>query len=57
MIFGRVDEFIPFLKILDISHAFLSIGYHLCEQVGETGATELGRACAVEVPVIDGFAV
>ena len=51
------EESLPFLKVLDISHAFLSIGYHLCEQVCEAGATELGRACAVQVSIVDGFAV
>lgn len=48
---------IPLLEILDSCYPFLRIADHLTEEVGEAGAAELGRPRAVEVPVIDGFAV
>lgn len=40
-----------------VRHALLGVGNHFREEVGEAGATELGGAGAVEVPVVDGFAV
>jgi len=42
---------------LDPRHAFLRVAHHLGEKVGEAGAAELGGACAVQVAVVDGFAV
>lgn len=42
---------------MDTGDAFLSIGHHLAEEVGEAGAAELGGACAVEVSVVNCFAV
>lgn len=48
---------VPLFKILDPGYFFLGVGYHFCEEVGEAGATELGGAGAVEVSVVDGFAV
>lgn len=50
-------ERVPSLKILDPSHAFLRVAHHLGEEVGEAGAAELGGPRAVEVAVVDAFAV
>ena len=48
---------VPPLEILDAGYALLRVSDHLAEEVGEAGATELGRPGAVEVSVIDGLAV
>lgn len=52
-----MDGIVPSFQILDPGHAFLSIAHHLTEEVGEARTAELRGAGAVEVPVIDGFAV
>lgn len=41
---------------MDPRHAALGVDDHFGEEVGEAGAGEGGRARAVEVPVVDGFA-
>ena len=48
---------IPSFEILDPGYAFLCVADHFAEEVGEAGAAELAGARAVEVPVIDCFAV
>ncbi len=48
---------VPSLKVLDPGHAFLCVAHHLGEEVGEAGAAELGGPCAVQVAVVDAFAV
>ena len=48
---------VPFLEVLDPSHPFLRVAHHLGEEVGEASTTQLRRACAVEVSVVDGFPV
>jgi len=48
---------VPSLEVLDPGHAFLRVAYHLGEEVGEAGAAELGGPCAVQVAVVDAFAV
>ena len=48
---------IPPFKILDSCHSFLSVGYHLTEKIGETGAAELGGPSSIEIPIVDGFAI
>lgn len=47
----------PFLQILNARDPALSINNHFGEQVRETSAAELPRARAVQVAVVDGFAV
>lgn len=47
----------PFLQILNARHPPLSIDDHFAEQVREAGAAELRIARAVQVAVVDGFAV
>lgn len=47
----------PFFKILNPRHAPLSVNDHFAEEVGETGAVELRIARAVQVAVVDRFAV
>ena len=42
---------------MDARHAALGVGDYFGEEVGEAGAAELGGACAVEVSVVDCFAV
>lgn len=55
---GRRRRFlVPSFKILDARHAFLRVAHDLGEEVGEAGAAELGGPRAVEVAVVDGFAV
>ena len=48
---------VPLLEVLDPGYLLLRVGYDFCEEVGEAGSTQLGGAGAVEVSVIDGFAV
>ena len=48
---------VPLLEVLDSGYSLLRVGYDFCEEVGEAGATQLGGASAIEVSVIDGFAV
>ena len=42
---------------MDSRHPFLRVRDHFAEQVGETGSAEFGGAGAVQVAVVDGFAV
>jgi len=47
----------PSFQILYPRHPLLRIPHHFSEQVGEAGTAQLGGARAVEVPVVDCFAV
>lgn len=47
----------PFLQILNPRHPPLGIDDHFAEQVCETGTTELRIASAVQIPVVDCFAI
>ena len=58
VVWGMVGEgSLPSFEILDPRHPFLCIADHFAEEVGEAGAAELAGARAVEVPVVDRFAV
>ena len=48
---------LPPFEILDPGHAFLGIGHHFAEEVGEAGTAELAGAGPVEIPVVDCFAI
>lgn len=54
---GEFWRVTPSFEVLYSSDAFLSIAHHLAEEIGEACPTELRGAGAVEIPVIDGFAV
>lgn len=46
--------------LLEVRYAFdlfVGVGDHFHEEEGEAGAAEFGTAAAVEVAVVDGFAV
>lgn len=47
----------PSFEVLDTGDAFLGVANHLTEEIGETCPAEFRGAGAVEVPIIDGFAV
>ena len=53
---GIGDGGVPFFQVLDPSHPPLGVDHHFGEEVGKAGVREGGRARAVEVPVVDGFA-
>ena len=48
---------IPTFQILNPSHAFLRIRDHLSKEICEAGAAKLCSSRAVEVAVVDGFAI
>lgn len=48
---------LPLLQILDPRHATLGIGDHLAEEKGKGGAAQLAVAAAIQVSIVDGFAV
>ena len=47
----------PAFKVLNPRHPLLGVCHHLPEQVGETGAAEFRSPAAVQVAVVDRFAV
>jgi hypothetical protein len=48
---------LPFLQILDTCYSPLGVCDHLSEEKGETGSAELCIAAAVQVSVVDCFAI
>lgn len=49
--------YIPLLQVLDTCHPPLGISDHLSKQKRKRGTTQIGLLAAIEVSVVDGFAV